>query len=76
MFTSTLTISYKSRGIEFSRAITKPLMLTAMITVVVYVVAVRFSYLVLGLVLGTVVAFLASMISAYFTYFLIQKKLR
>jgi hypothetical protein len=76
VFTSTLIISYKTRGIEFSRAMTKSLTITALLAVVVYVSIVRFSYLAHGLVLGTLIAFLTSMVSAYFIYFLFQKRLK
>ncbi len=76
VFISTLIISYKSRGLEFSRLMTKPLMITGMITIVVYGIAVRYLYLYIGLILGTIFSFLISMISAYFTYRFIQKKLK
>lgn len=75
VFTSTLVISYQSGGLEFSRAITKPLMLTGMITIVIYGLGVRFFYPGLGLVLGTVVAYALAMASAVFTSIFIRKKL-
>jgi len=75
VFISTLIISYKSRGLEFSRTMTKPMLMTGMINVFVYAIAVRYSYLYFGLVLGTIFSFLISMISAYFTYQFILKKL-
>ncbi len=68
MFISILAISYKTQGIEFSRAMTKPLMVTGMITVAVYAVAIRYLYLWTGLYIGTLVAICISGISAYFTY--------
>ena len=67
-FTSTLTIAYKTRGLEFSRALTKPLMISGMINVVVYAVCVRYLYLTYGLGFGTLLAFLVSIVSAYGTY--------
>ncbi len=75
VFISTLIISYQSRGMEFSRAITKPLMITGMITIVVYSLGVRYFYPGLGLLLGTLAAYAMAMVSAYFTALLIQRKL-
>jgi uncharacterized membrane protein (GlpM family) len=75
VFISTLTISYQSRGIEFSRAITKPLMLTGMVTIVIYSIGVRYFYPSSGLVAGTFMAYALAMLSALFTGIFIQKKL-
>jgi len=75
VFISTLIVSYKSRGLEFSRSMTKPLLVTGMITVVVYGIAVRYLYVSIGLILGTILSFIIAMISAYFTFQFIQKKL-
>lgn len=75
VFISTLIISYKSQGLDFSRTMTKPLFITGMITIFVYVIAVRYFYLSMGLILGTIFSFLISMMSAYVTYQFIQKKL-
>lgn len=60
---------------EFSRAITKPLMVTGMITIVVYSLGVRHFYPGLGLLLGTLAAHAMAMVSAYFTAVFIQRKL-
>jgi len=68
MFISTLTISYKAHGIEFSRAMTKPLMVTGMITVAVYALALRYLYLYTGLYIGTFLAICISGISAFLTF--------
>lgn len=75
VFISTLIISYQARGMEFSRAITKPLMVTGMITIVVYSLGVRHFYPGLGLLLGTLAAYAMAMVSAYFTAVFIQRKL-
>lgn len=74
VFTSTLVIAYRTRGIEFSRALTKPMMISGMINVVVYAVCVRYLYLVVGLGFGTCIAFLVSLLSAYGTYALVRQK--
>ena len=75
MFISTLTISYKVNGIEFSRALTKPLMVTGMITITVYAIAIRYLYLSTGIYLGTVLGILISSFSAYITFRLILPRL-
>ena len=75
VFISTLIITYQSSGMEFSRAITKPLMVTGMITIVVYSLGVRYFYPGLGLVPGTLAAYAMAMVSAYFTAIFVQRKL-
>lgn len=75
MFISTLTISYKTHGIEFSRAMTKPLMVTGMITVAVYAIALRYLYLYTGLYAGTILSICISGISAWLTYRFILPRL-
>ena len=75
LFISTLTISYKAHGIEFSRAMTKPLMVTGMITVAVYALALRYLYLYTGLYIGTFLSICISAISAYLTYRFILPRL-
>jgi uncharacterized membrane protein (GlpM family) len=54
VFTSTLYIVNKSRGTEFSRALTKPLAVSSILTVIPYCVAVRYLYPSLGIWIGTV----------------------
>jgi uncharacterized membrane protein (GlpM family) len=75
VFISTLIIAHQSRGMEFSRAMTKPLLVTGMITIVIYSLGVRYCYPGLGLVLGTLAAYAAAIFSAYFTAIFIQRKL-
>ena len=75
VFISVLTITHKSKGMSFSRTMTKPLFVTGMVTIVIYGVSVRYCYPHFGLILGTACAYFISMISAYITYFFIQNKL-
>jgi hypothetical protein len=75
MFISTLVISYKVQGMPFSRAMTKPLLVTGMITIAVYAVAMKYLYLYTGLYLGTLGAICISAISAYLTFRFILPKL-
>ena len=72
VFISALVIAYASRGVEFSLSLTRPLMISALINVVVYALAARYLFLAVGLVLGTVLAFAISLGSAYGTYLLIM----
>ena len=73
VFISILIISYKSRGMAFSRAMTKPLMTTGMLSVVAYGTAVRFLYPSFGLIAGTLGAYILSLAGAYISYVLFQK---
>lgn len=75
VFISVLVINYRSRGMEFSRAMTKPLLVTGMISIFMYGLGVRYFYPSLGLWWGTLAAYLFSMIGAFMSYVLIQKKL-
>jgi hypothetical protein len=68
MFITTLVISYKIQGIEFSRAMTKPLLVTGMITIAFYAVAIKYLYLSIGLYSGTLLAIIISAISGFLTF--------
>jgi hypothetical protein len=76
IYISTLIILAKSKGVEFSRRITKPLLVSAMINVVVYATAVRYLYLLFDLALGTVLALGVSALSTYGIYWFIKNKMR
>lgn len=75
MFISTLVVSYNVQGMPFSRAMTKPLLVTGMITIAVYAVAIKYFYLTAGLYWGTLLAILISAVSAYLTFRFILPKL-
>ena len=75
VFTSTLVITSFSRGVAFARALTKPLLVSAMVNVIVYVIAVRLFYPGLGLILGTISALMVTGVSVYATYSFITKKM-
>jgi hypothetical protein len=70
---STVVISYKSRGLEFSRSIVKPLMFSGIASVFAYIVVVRYAYPALGLLWGTLVACLASVAGAALVYLMSEK---
>ena len=76
MFIATLTISYKTHGLAFSRALTKPLMVTGMVTVAVYAIALRYFYIWTGLYYGTFFSIAISALSAYLTFRFILPKLK
>jgi hypothetical protein len=75
VFITTLVITGKSRGLEFSRMITKSLLISGMVNTVAFAVAARYFYLLSGLVLGTILAYVISGISAYGTYVFIKAKI-
>ena len=76
MFIATLVVSYKVHGVEFSRAITKSLLVTGMITIAVYATAIKYLYLSTGLYWGTLLSVLISAISAYLTFAFILPKVK
>jgi len=75
VFTSTLTISYLTGGAQFCRAVAKSLMLSALVNVVLYAIAVRYLYLWIGLAWGTAAALVFSGITGYLTYVFMRSKL-
>lgn len=73
VFTSTLAILNRSEGTEFSRAVTKPLVLSGILTIIPFCVAVRFLYPVVGVLFGTVVSYLLVTPLAVLSFFLAKK---
>jgi uncharacterized membrane protein (GlpM family) len=73
VFTSTLIILNRSRGTEFSRAMTKPLAICGILTIIPYCVAVRFIYPSLGVWLGTLASYALVLPLAVLSYFLTKK---
>jgi uncharacterized membrane protein (GlpM family) len=69
VFTSTLIILNRSRGTEFSRAITKPLVTSGILTIIPYSVAVRLLYPSLGIWLGTLFSYALIAPLAALSYF-------
>ena len=68
MFIATLTITNRVQGPDFARAMTKPLLVTSMITIALYALSVRYLYLSTGLYYGTLLAILVAAASAYLTF--------
>jgi hypothetical protein len=75
MFLSTLVITYYSGGASFSSAVAKSLLLSGIINVPLYALAVRFLYPAWGLYVGTLAAFIFSLGSGYLTYRFMQVKM-
>lgn len=67
-FFSTLAITYRMGGAEFSRAVGKAMMLSGMVNVAVYAISVRYLYVWYGLILGTVLSLTFSSGTGYLTY--------
>ena len=75
VYISTLIITAKSKGAEFSRRMAKPLLVSGMINVVAYSAAVRCFYPSFGLALGTALALAVAAISAYGIYWFMRTKM-
>lgn len=75
VFISTLIITFHAHGIDFSRAITKTLILSGAFTVVVYAITARYLFLAWGIVFGTLGSYAVSILSAYVSYRLIEKRI-
>jgi hypothetical protein len=72
VFTSTLIILYKSKGTEFSRAMTKPLALSGILTIIPFSVAVRYLFPSLGVWFGTLVSYAVVVPLAVLSYRVMQ----
>jgi hypothetical protein len=72
MFFSTLVITYRMGGADFSRAIGKSLLMSGMVTVPIYALAVGFLYPRVGMGIGTLFALLLAAGAAYLTYLFIR----
>jgi hypothetical protein len=75
MFLSTLIITYRTGGVEFSRAVAKALMVSGLINVSLYAIVVRYLYVWSGLVYGTAIALVFSCGTGYLTYLFIKTRL-
>lgn len=75
MFLSTLVITYRVGGADFSRAVGKSLLVSGIATVPPYALAVRFLYPWAGLGLGTLLAILVSLGIGYFTFLFMRARM-
>ncbi|MCF7806990.1 MAG: DUF3147 family protein [Candidatus Marinimicrobia bacterium] len=74
IFMSTLYITYRTGGVEFSRAVAKTLMVSAMVNVGVYSFVVHFTYQHFNLFWGTAIGLLVTSISAGLTYSFLRRQ--
>jgi len=72
VFTSTLIILNKSKGTEFSRAVTKPLVMSGILTIIPFSVAVRYLYPGFGVWLGTFFSYALVVPLAILSYYVVQ----
>ena len=72
---SVMIITYYARGQSFSCAMLKVAALTGAINVVIYAIAVRYTYPCLGLIYGTLMSFAISLASAFFLFQYVVKKM-
>jgi len=73
IFMSTLYITYRTGGAEFSRAVAKTLMLSGMVNVGVYAIVAHYAYLHTDLLWGTLISMVISSFSASITYRVIRR---
>ncbi len=73
LYTSTLILVSRSAGVAFSRSLATPLMISSIVNVTVFVLALRFVVLHLPLIGALAAAYSISMVSAYGTYWFIKK---
>jgi uncharacterized membrane protein (GlpM family) len=74
IFSLTLFFSYKTRGMELSRALTKPLLISGGLTAFPYSLLVGFLYPILGVGIGTAVALSCTVPLVVLAHFLINVK--
>jgi len=65
---STVLITYKSNGIEFTKHIMKNILVSITINLGIFAIFVRFGYAIFGIWSGTIIAYLATGIITYFLY--------
>jgi len=76
LYTSTLILVSRSAGVAFSRSLATPLMISSVVNVTVFVLALRFVVLHLPLIGALAAAYCISMVSAYGTYWFIVRFVR
>jgi len=72
---STMIITYFSHGTNFSIAVLKIITVSCPVNVLSYAVAVRYLYGSVGLLWGTLISFIVSLISSFFIYQFVKRKM-
>ncbi|HSR13978.1 MAG TPA: hypothetical protein VLS90_21195 [Thermodesulfobacteriota bacterium] len=75
VYLSSLTIMQRSNGVEHALALTKPLLVSSLVNVLAYSIAVRYFYLHFSLAAGTILALAVSGCSAYAAYRFIKERM-
>jgi hypothetical protein len=70
IITSTIYIVKRVEGVEASRSIAVPVMVSSLFTIVPYTVVVRYSFPVLGVLFGTLVAYIVAIPLSFAAYYL------
>jgi len=70
IITSTIYIVKRVEGVEASRSIAVPVMVSSLFTIVPYTVVVRYSFPVLGVLFGTLVAYIVAIPLSFVAYYL------
>jgi uncharacterized membrane protein (GlpM family) len=73
VFTSTLIILNRIRGTDFTRSITKPLVLSGIFTVIPYSITVHYLYPATGIWLGTLFAYMLTIPLAVLSYRMVKQ---
>lgn len=72
---STMIITHTTHGRAFSVAVMKVVMISGGVNVVVYATSVRYLYPLFGIFTGTLYAFLISLLSSFFVYQFVNRKM-
>jgi uncharacterized membrane protein (GlpM family) len=75
MFLSTLVITSKANGADFSRSVGKSLLVSGLINVPLYEIAVRYLYPSVGLGYGTLIALFIVLVTGYLTYHFMRSQM-
>ncbi len=75
LFLSSLVITYRTGGVDFSRSVGKSLLVSGLVNVPLYEIVVRYLYPVVGLIPGTVIALLFSLGTGYLTFCFMKTRL-
>jgi hypothetical protein len=70
---TTLFITYRKSGADFSRAISKTIMIGGVFNCVIYAIGVHYLYPSFGILIGTISAYSISIVSSIFTYLFVKR---
>ena len=75
VYTSTLVITSQSGGVEFSRSLITPLMISGVISPVVFGIAFRYTVFGFNLFEAAAIAYAISMVSAFLTFLFMERRM-